>query len=39
MQTAFLLRAAARFDQMLNDSRRSALEQSITKTASRAGIR
>lgn len=30
----FVLRAAARFDEMLNDSNRGALEQSIRKIAS-----
>ncbi|BCX65977.1 MULTISPECIES: DUF2515 family protein [Pseudomonas] len=33
----FVLRAAARFDQMLNDTNRSVLEQSITEIASGEG--
>ncbi|MGE8189862.1 DUF2515 family protein [Pseudomonas sp. NPDC086278] len=35
----FVLRAAARFDQMLNDTNRSVLEQSIAEIASGQGIR
>jgi hypothetical protein len=35
---AFVLRAAASFDQMLNNSTRSALEQSIKEIASEEGI-
>lgn len=35
----FVFRAAARFDQMLNDTNRSVLEQSITEIASGQGMR
>lgn len=35
----FVLRAAARFDELLNDTNRSVLEQSITEIASGQGIR
>jgi hypothetical protein len=34
---AFVLRAAARFDEMLQDGNRSALEQSIREIAARGG--
>jgi hypothetical protein len=36
---AFVLRAAARFDEMLHDDNRSALEQSINEIAAGEGVR
>jgi hypothetical protein len=36
---AFVLRAAARFDEMLHDNNRSALEQSIKDIAAGEGVR